>query len=637
MWDRLRGWRTASRVPLSVYLRGAIILIIALVFAVGWAGHRSLGGRSYRVTNADIHAVVTANGSLRADETFTYRFKGVYHGIYRDIPVGAGSAVRVLGVDGPGGPLQELAAPDGAPSSGALGPAGTYTLTTTDSGLRITVYQPETDTSAAFTFHYTVSGAAQRYSDTSVLYWKFIGDGWDVPLDHVAVSIVLPRVTSHEQVKAWAHGPLNGLVTIAPAGTVHLVVDGLPPHTFVEARVLFPQASLARLKAEPGAEAATVVAEESQWAAQANAVRAASAQKARNDRVVRAAATIAIAALALGGLLLWIVLFRRHGREHDPGFSGRYFRDIPADLPPAVVGSLWRMGAERDSDITATLLDLARRGILAIGREGPLDARKPDIRLTLHSNAQHSDAAHLTTIDAGLLDFVFGTAEYGDSISLSELTNWAELNTASFQSAMKAWRQTVRDEVDKQGFLEQSGQKAQLQTLFCGIAVLALSIILGVVSRTWVAPGAGGAVGLFMIVTCTAMKRRTPAAATLHAQYTGLYNYMRDFGRLQEKPPEAVVLWESYLVLAVVFGIAHKVADQMSVRVPEVLADPGFHGTYGWAFAASGFSGHSFSAFSSGFGAAVAAGTPSSSGSSGGGFGGGFSGGGGGGGGGGAF
>ncbi len=168
--------------------------------------------------------------------------------------------------------------------------------------------------------------------------------------------------------------------------------------------------------------------------------------------------------------------------------------------------------------------------------------------------------------------------------------------------------------------------------------MLALSVILGVVTRTWAAPGVGGAVGLFMIVTCNAMKRRTPAAAALHAKYQGLYNYMRDFGRLQEKPPEAVVLWESYLVLAVVFGIAHKVADQMGVRVPEVLADPAFHGTYGWAFAASGqFSGHSFTTFSSGFGAAVAAGTPSSSGGGGLSGGGGFSGGGGGGGGGGAF
>ena len=344
MWNRLRGWRTASRVPLSVYLRGAFILVIGLVFVVGWAGHGSLGGRSYKVTNADIRAVVAANGSLRADETFTYRFKGVYHGIYRDIPNQAGSEVRVLGVDGPGGPLHELAAPDGATSSGVLGPAGTYSLTGDGSVLRVTVYQPETDTSAAFTFHYVVSGAAQRYSDTSDLYWKFIGDGWDVPLDHVAVSIVLPRVTSSEQVKAWAHGPLNGLVTIAPVGTVHLAVNRLPPHTFVEARVLFPQASLARLKAEPDAEVATVVAEESQWAAQANAVRAASAQRQRTDRGVRGAATVAIAALAAGGLILWIVLFRRYGREHDPGFSGRYFRDIPADLPPAVVGSLWRMG-----------------------------------------------------------------------------------------------------------------------------------------------------------------------------------------------------------------------------------------------------------------------------------------------------
>jgi hypothetical protein len=45
MWNRLRGWRTASRVPLSVYLSGAFILVIGLVFVVGWAGHGSLGGR----------------------------------------------------------------------------------------------------------------------------------------------------------------------------------------------------------------------------------------------------------------------------------------------------------------------------------------------------------------------------------------------------------------------------------------------------------------------------------------------------------------------------------------------------------------------------------------------------------------
>ena len=35
--------------------------------------------------------------------------------------------------------------------------------------------------------------------------------------------------------------------------------------------------------------------------------------------------------------------------------------------------------------------------------------------------------------------------------------------------------------------------------------------------------------------------------------------YLKDFGRLDEKPPDAVVLWEQFLIFAVVFGIADKV------------------------------------------------------------------------------
>ena len=54
-------------------------------------------------------------------------------------------------------------------------------------------------------------------------------------------------------------------------------------------------------------------------------------------------------------------------------------------------------------------------------------------------------------------------------------------------------------------------------------------------------------------------------AAELHAQYAALKRYMKDFGRMQEKPPDAVVLWEQFLVYAVVFGIADQVVKEMQV------------------------------------------------------------------------
>jgi uncharacterized membrane protein len=131
------------------------------------------------------------------------------------------------------------------------------------------------------------------------------------------------------------------------------------------------------------------------------------------------------------------------------------------------------------------------------------------------------------------------------------------------------------------------------------------------------------------------VKRRSPEAAELHAQYKALRRYLKDFGRLDEKPPDAVVLWRQFLVFAVVFGIADEVVKNLRIKVPEVLEDQSFQ-TMRWMMLAPDGGGTSpFSSLNDGFSTAVKTATSSSSSGSGGG--GGFSGGGGGGGGGGGF
>ena len=146
----------------------------------------------------------------------------------------------------------------------------------------------------------------------------------------------------------------------------------------------------------------------------------------------------------------------------------------------------------------------------------------------------------------------------------------------------------------------------------------------------------GVPVGLLLAYLAKAIKRRSLEAAELHAQYAALERYLKDFGRLDEKPPDAIVLWEQFLIYAVVFGCADQVVKAMSKKLPELLEDPGFQSTYFvfWGMPDGG----GLSAFDSlhdSFGEAVSVATSSSSSGSGGG--GGFSGGGGGGGGGGGF
>ena len=104
----------------------------------------------------------------------------------------------------------------------------------------------------------------------------------------------------------------------------------------------------------------------------------------------------------------------------------------------------------------------------------------------------------------------------------------------------------------------------------------------------WVA-FVGAAISVAAGVLAIQRQSRSREAAELKAKYTAVRDFLRDFSRLQEAPPMSVMLWNRFLVLAVVFNIAKEVIAQMGVRMPEVLDDPGFATTYWWVSAGSGY------------------------------------------------
>ncbi len=195
----------------------------------------------------------------------------------------------------------------------------------------------------------------------------------------------------------------------------------------------------------------------------------------------------------------------------------------------------------------------------------------------------------------------------------------------------------MQKEGERRGYLDpQADRMAFVASAFAFVAIVAAGAAAVFSGFWWFFLGVP--VGLVLIFVARAVKRRSQEAAELHAQYAALERYLKDFGRLQEKPPDAIVLWEQFLIFAVVFGIADQVAKAMTVKVPEVVNDPAFRTPYLLWWGMPGEGGGGLSAFNElhqSFSQAVSVATSSSSSGSGGG--GGFSGGGGGGGGGGGF
>ncbi len=617
-----RPGRVGARARLA---RTALFLTLA-VAAVVLASAEPALARSYSVSAVDIVAEVQPDGSMLVTERRTFEFDGAFTFVFWELDEADSAGVEVLGMSGPEGPYTLTMQPDARD----VRPPGTYQVTRAPGTLDVRAFFRAEDTSATFELRYRVLGAATRWADTGELYWKFVGERWEIPARNVRVTISLPGVSTRDEVRAWAHGPLTGLVEITEGGRVVLALDLLPANTFVEARTLFPADTLTALG--PRAEAAEerIVAEESRLAEEANRRRAMA-------RFSVAVAWVLGLGLAVAALLVSVVLFVRYGKEHTPSFTGQYYRDIPAELHPALVGAIWRMGKVGDAEVAATIMSLVNRGVLSIRPVtvqrsrflGSRDIESLELTFDLSRYNETSD------LDRELIRLWFHTISGGsDTLTIEDLKEWAKANSQTYVTRMDEWKKSVKAEADRRHYFEKAGAQGQVGVAAGGVVTFGALVALAL----WVGSPWLGAIGFLALAVCLAlaavMPRRSPEANDLFAKYRAVRNYLRDFSRLHEAPPGHVALWEEFLVLATVFGISKQVIEQLRSHVPAVADDPTFARHYGWAYASSagGATGLGLAGLVDGVSSARSIASSQNSSSSGGG--GGFSGGGGGGGGG---
>jgi uncharacterized membrane protein len=570
-----------------------------------------------------VSARIQPDGDLVVREERTLTFEGDFSYVYWEYLTEGSQGIVIRRAGGPEGPYERTGDSFGQTP-------GTYLVTDMGDRVRVELRFALADTAATFWVEYVAEGAAVRWADTAELYWAFVGDEAQIESDDVRIDVAPPAGVERDEVRAWAHGPLWGEVAILADATTRLTVSPLPAATFVEARIVFPAEALPRAEPRDEARLPAILAEEQELADQAN-----------RDRWIARVKVVLWGVLGIGlplaALILVVWLWLRYGREPRTAFQAQYLRDFPDPrLPPALVSYIWEMGGVDQKAAMATLLDLVDRGAVAIERvvtedEGLLrDKRTVDYRLTRRQAPQQLEAQ-----ERRLLDFLFDDIAGADSFLMGELKDAAKKKRAAWTSGYAGWKQEVEQEAERRHFLDAGADRLAFWAAAAGFAAAVAAGAAGIFAQYfWFF--AGIPVGIGVVLAARVIKRRSQEAAELHAQYAAIRRYLKDFGRLQEKPPDAVVLWQHFLVLAVVFGIADEVIEHLQVAVPEIMRDPAFHTTAFLLTAPVGGDGRSaFAVMSGGFAAAMSAATSSSS--SGGGGGGGFSGGGGGGGGGGGF
>ena len=623
----------------SQYLKASLHVLISLFLILAFMAPAALADRSLTMDQIIVDAQVLPDASMQVTERITVDFSGKWNGFYVKIPQGNTPIVEVQ--------VSENGQPYEFNPGTEYGPPGTY-LTKSEGGDILIDWSIDAyDQVRTFDVSYRVINAVKIYQDTAELYRKFIGEANGNKISYVQVNLTLPpgaeQFKQGEDIRIWGHGPLNGEVEFAGPNGVVLKVNNLPPYTFMEGRVLMPVSLFAGAPAEAydsSPALVRIISEEKGWAEQANKERA----MARAE--LGAGAGIVVAALGTV-FMLW----RRFGRKHPTVFDGDYYRDLPADYSPAELSVLWNFKKMNANDITATIMDLARRKFLFL-EEDTVQKRRflgsKEVTTFLLSflpapepaALRKPEEATLRPHEIELIDFLKNDIGGGkDYIYLTDIEEYAKKNGEAFYAFWSEWTSSIVAKCETYNFFDSNGSMSLL-TVLGGVALFALGFV--VAARMGTIGWALIIAGIIIFFVPRFFKRRSVTGQEDYVRWEAFKRFLEHFSEMQRHEIPSLIIWEHYLVYAVTLGVAKEVIKQLEVVFPN-MQDGDYRFGYGWMMYGTYHNGmnaltNSFDGIGNSFQrsleSAQKAVSKSSSGSGGGG---GFSGGGGGGGGGGSY
>lgn len=531
-------------------LAGALFLVVV---ALGWptAGWT----KSYAIEGIDVEATVRPDGSLAVVEEITYVFNGSFTYAFRDVPLK------------PGETLREVSVRDGRREyrlGGGSAP-GTFKLVSKGPKTTITWYYRASNERETFYFSYVVGGVVKRHPDVAELYYKFVGGDWDRSIGDVRVTVHPPAGTSRSDVRAWAHGPLNGTIDIAADGVVRLGVSHLPARTYWEGRILYPQDRFAAVPAagdRPQLE--TIMSEERAWAAEANRKREARIESMRRAAALReqkrGLAKKFLAVSIVAGLLVlmwWYRAFLRYGRPHR--VAARTARgEIPSAHRPAILSYLLHRGVS-GAAMVATLLDLADRGYFTItesrsekkGWFGRMRS-ETDYRFDLTGKRMQD----LEPFEMQLVEFLITEAGDVTGFTMSGLKEAATRHRATFRKWFMKWSKKVKEVGKKMDFFEPYPSSAMALNAIAGVLLMVAGIVFCKLSDSASGAAAIGSGVLTLFLTLT-LQRRTVEGKRLHVAWKEFHAHLRSIGKALGPVRLDSNAWGRYMAAAIIFGM-HK-------------------------------------------------------------------------------
>lgn len=431
--------------------------------------------------------------------------------------------------------------------SGKKGDYGVYEISDAFAGNRVKIYNPKS--SKGFYLKYTLQNMGIVHNDVAEIGYNIFSKQLTESVGDFRLHITLPQ--NQNELRAWAHGPLNGNIALDGKNNIDVEIQGLGAYTAMDVRFVFDKEVIPLSTKKSGVNGLQpILSYEKIQADDANAQREEAKQIVAEKRK-KEIILIVISSLWMVGLgIITYRVYVKNDKEYVPTFKGKYFRDFPSDLNPEIVGYLMnhRIGV---NDLSASILHLIYKK--KIGYE-KID--KKNYKLIDKGNRDN-----LSLSEQKIFPLLFPKGE--TETTLLDFQKRAKKSYGAFLDDYSSWEDSAKAEGEDKNFFESKKVTGAILYGIIGFMVhfMLLSFTLWMI--------VGFIAGIVAVGYYLSFTKRTVEGNEEYSRWKGLKNFINDFGQFKERELPQIELWEKYLVYAVDFGIAEKLAKQMEIKIKE--------------------------------------------------------------------
>lgn len=553
---------------------------IYMLFLLGILCFSISFSRSFYFESEHINITVLKDGLLQVSETLSYYFDGCYIAVIGNIPLGNNQEIFNFKYDYPSTLIKKIWTENNIFNYDLEFPT------------------QKCNTIETITISYETNNVIDVYTDTSSLHY-ILWSNSNPKLKTLTATITLPNNVSD----FWIHNKvLNNNFSINN-NVIHYSANNIDSKHWVEIQVLFdPLINTTLADVHDISMKEEIEKQEDSY------------------KTISFLKNIFTIIMIISPFLLFYFVYYKYGQEIKLNNSKIYERNPPTKHSPAMISAILNSPTDGKPTIDAfiaTIFDLARKNIIKI-KEGK---NKKEIIIKINEK----NNLNLTDYENKVIYFLNSNKDINNEINWDNLKKKLKKfdNAKKFQKIIKEFKTIISKNINKIDYFNNEGNKkfiiySNLLIAFFTIigiyldhimiifylTVMFITIVLNITSNKMKKLNILNIFFIiimilqfssFLIVTLInvfystfniaffisaiiiiilnfinkkILGRWTNKGRNIDVKWNNFKRFLKDFSELNTHPPRSIIIWEQFLVYAIVLGVADNVIKVMKLKVP---------------------------------------------------------------------